>query len=392
MIIGVIGDRFSGKKTFADYIKVLYPDTKILFSVGDKFNREFLKPKYEDDVLKNKFDSPEFKIDEIINKESTWLENHLKVIEAIENYNLSLEEKEYESKNENKKEKKFKLNIKDIIRGLKSNLIILDFSLEDFNTLQTKSSLRLVRISSNTKKRFSNFQKLIYVEKEKEKNEMYDPFMEFLDLDEQYMKVFPQHLYKNQRTYTIVNDSDLDTFYENIKNFWDSVTKSYRPSWDDYFMTIADNLADRSNCIKLKVGAITVKNNRILSSGFNGTPNNLPNCFEGGCPRCKSSSKQGENLDSCICIHAEINCIIEVGKDKLEGACMYVTFFPCLQCCKQIIQSGIKKVVFKNEYNSELSKALFKQSKIEVRKYNQDYLYYDKNLFNTDINSIKCGK
>lgn len=381
MIIGVIGERFSGKKTFINFIKELYPDTKMIISDTLPLKRDFIKVNEENDVLKNKYDSPEFKINELISKDSTWLENHTRVMDIIEEFNS----KQSMTNTNEKKEKEKSNGIKDKIRGLRSNIIIYNFTLEDFHILQSKSSLRLVHICSNTKKRFSNFISFKKKQYEYKEDCSSEYFKEFLDNDEEYMKTFPREFYKVTRTYNIANDTDLDSFFENTKKFWEHVTTSYRPSWDDYFMTIAENLADRSNCIKLKVGAITVKNNRILSSGFNGTPNHLPNCFEGGCPRCKSNSKQGENLDLCICIHAEINCIIEIGIDKLDGATMYVTFFPCLQCCKQIIQSGIKKVVFKNEYDSEFSKALFKQSNMEVKKYVPQNLIFDKDFDNFEL-------
>ena len=83
-----------------------------------------------------------------------------------------------------------------------------------------------------------------------------------------------------------------------------------RPTWDDYFMSVAHILADRSNCIKQKVGAVIVKDKRIISTGYNGTPSKIKNCFLGGCPRCNDLTfTQGQGLDSCFCLHAEENAV-----------------------------------------------------------------------------------
>ena len=100
-----------------------------------------------------------------------------------------------------------------------------------------------------------------------------------------------------------------------ICSFWSSVKAKFRPNWDDYFMNVTHHVADRASCVKIKVGAIIVKNKRIVSTGFNGTPMNLPNCIDGYCPRCHKHNSQGTNLDSCYCTHAEENAIVEVGKD-----------------------------------------------------------------------------
>ena len=78
-----------------------------------------------------------------------------------------------------------------------------------------------------------------------------------------------------------------------------------RPNWDEYFMKIAEATAARSNCCRRHVGAVIVKDNRIISTGYNGTPRGIKNCFDGGCPRCNSNATTGEKLDQCICSHAE---------------------------------------------------------------------------------------
>ena len=90
--------------------------------------------------------------------------------------------------------------------------------------------------------------------------------------------------------------------------------KDPRPSWDEYFMEIANVVAKRSNCSRRHVAAVIVKDRHILSSGYNGTPHGTKNCFEGGCPRCSGKVASGTHLDECLCVHAEQNAICQAAK------------------------------------------------------------------------------
>lgn len=150
---------------------------------------------------------------------------------------------------------------------------------------------------------------------------------------------------------------------------------SKRLSWDQYFMEIAYLTSQRSNCIKRKVGAIIVKDNRILSQGYNGTPSGFINCFDGGCKRCNeqyyNDSGKGKDLDLCICLHAEENCLLFVSKNDLLDSTIYTTLFPCIGCLKKILQCKIKRIVYKDDYNDEMQKLaleLIKDVKIIVEK------------------------
>jgi dCMP deaminase len=123
-----------------------------------------------------------------------------------------------------------------------------------------------------------------------------------------------------------------------------------RPSWNENFIEMAHIASKRSNCIKRKVGSIITKNNRIISTGYNGTPHSIPNCFDGGCKRCNDSNiKSGTLLEFCICLHAEENAILHA-KEDLKGGAIYCTHKPCLGCLKRIIQVGITDVYFSNDY------------------------------------------
>lgn len=119
---------------------------------------------------------------------------------------------------------------------------------------------------------------------------------------------------------------------------------SKRPTWDEYFMSITELVAERATCPRLRVGAIIVKDKRILTTGYNGAPAGLPHCDDVGCLIIK---------DHCVrIIHAELNAILQAAltEAKLKGADLYSVYFPCLECMKAIISVGIKRVIYKEVY------------------------------------------
>ncbi|OCL11595.1 hypothetical protein AOQ84DRAFT_335639 [Glonium stellatum] len=125
-----------------------------------------------------------------------------------------------------------------------------------------------------------------------------------------------------------------------------------RPSWDQYFMQLADLAAHRSNCMKRRVGCVLVREKRVVSTGYNGTPRGMKNCNEGGCTRCNQGSHAGMDLGTCLCIHAEENALLEAGRDRIrEGSILYCNTCPCLTCSVKITQVGISEVVYKEAYS-----------------------------------------
>ena len=143
-----------------------------------------------------------------------------------------------------------------------------------------------------------------------------------------------------------------------------------RPSWDQYFMNMAKVAASRSNCSRRHVGAVLVKDRQVISTGYNGTPRGIKNCDEGGCPRCASDAKTGENLGQCICSHAEENSIVQAAYHgvSVKGATLYTTYCPCLLCAKMIINAGIKEVVYFEAYKfDDTTRALFKEVGIKLK-------------------------
>ena len=148
--------------------------------------------------------------------------------------------------------------------------------------------------------------------------------------------------------------------------------KDPRPSWDEYFMEIANVVAKRSNCSRRSVGAVVVRDHHFLSSGYNGTPKKVRNCFEGGCPRCSGEVASGTHLDECRCTHAEQNAICQAAcyGISIENSSIYVTISPCLTCAKLIINAGIREVVYGGDYAfSETVKKLFREAGVKYRRY-----------------------
>jgi dCMP deaminase len=141
-----------------------------------------------------------------------------------------------------------------------------------------------------------------------------------------------------------------------------------RPSWDVYFMRMAELAASRSTCVRRQVGAVIVKDRMVLSTGYNDTPRGLPNCGDGGCERCASDIAPGTGHDTCLCIHAEQNAIIQAAYHgvSINGAAIYVTHQPCLTCAKMILNAGLRRVVFAGDYPDPLARRLLEDGGVEL--------------------------
>jgi dCMP deaminase len=136
-------------------------------------------------------------------------------------------------------------------------------------------------------------------------------------------------------------------------------------------MDIARMVATRGNCLRRKVAAVVVKEQRIVSTGYNGTPRGIRNCFDGGCPRCASDAPSGVGLGECVCSHAEENAITQAAYHgiALRGAVLYTTLSPCIICAKMIINAGIKEVVYETDYEfSAQIRALFREAGVKCRR------------------------
>jgi len=145
---------------------------------------------------------------------------------------------------------------------------------------------------------------------------------------------------------------------------------SYRPSWDEYFITIAYLVSTRSTCLRRKVGALIVKNRRILATGYNGTPSNIKHCDETGCLRDELKIPSGERHELCRGLHAEQNVLLQAALYgiSLQDTVLYCTNQPCIICAKMIINAGIKEVVIMDGYPDKMAQEFLKEAGIKVRK------------------------
>ncbi|ORY32217.1 cytidine deaminase-like protein [Naematelia encephala] len=172
-------------------------------------------------------------------------------------------------------------------------------------------------------------------------------------------------------TVTICNNLstllELETYLDQL-NLVDE--ERLRPGWDTYFMTLASLASHRSNCMKRRVGALLVRSKRILSTGYNGTPRGTKNCNQGGCSRCNGTSRGGESLATCLCLHAEENALLEAGRERIgTDSVLYCNTCPCLTCSVKIVQCGVREVVYNQSYSmDELSATVLKEGGVILRQ------------------------
>jgi len=141
-----------------------------------------------------------------------------------------------------------------------------------------------------------------------------------------------------------------------------------RPDLDDYFMEIAEVVASRSTCLRRKTGAVFVRDKRILSTGYNGVPKDLPHCENIGCQRADYPS--GTHHELCRAVHSEQNAIVQAAIHGvgIEGATLYCTHQPCALCAKMLINAGIVRVVYEEDYPDDGSLEFLKLAEITVKK------------------------
>lgn len=144
-----------------------------------------------------------------------------------------------------------------------------------------------------------------------------------------------------------------------------------RPSWPEYFMAITKMVARRSTCLRRQVGAIIVKDKRILATGYNGAPSGLRHCEEVGCLRKDAGIPSGERHELCRGLHAEQNAIIQAAYHgiSISGSTLYCTNKPCVICSKMIINAGINRVVFEDGYNDSLADGMLLEAGIEIERF-----------------------
>lgn len=141
-----------------------------------------------------------------------------------------------------------------------------------------------------------------------------------------------------------------------------------RPSWKTYFMDITELVAKRSTCLRRAVGAIVVKDRRILTTGYNGAATGTKHCAEIGCLREKMNIASGERHELCRGIHAEQNAIIQAAcyGVSIKGAMLFCTNLPCSICARMIINAGLTKIYYKEGYADQLSADMLAEAEIEI--------------------------
>lgn len=141
-----------------------------------------------------------------------------------------------------------------------------------------------------------------------------------------------------------------------------------RPSWDEYFSRITDEVATRSTCLRRHVGAILVLDKRILATGYNGAPRGVRHCHEIGCMRAEHNVPSGTRHELCRGLHAEMNVLIQAANHgiRVQDATLYSTIFPCSLCAKMLINGGIRRVVAMGDYADPLAKELLAEAGVKV--------------------------
>jgi len=144
-----------------------------------------------------------------------------------------------------------------------------------------------------------------------------------------------------------------------------------RPTTNEYFMGIAEKVAERSTCLRRKVGAVLVKDKQIISTGYNGAPKDASHCEEVGCLREENDVPSGERHELCRGAHAEANAVSQSAQHGVstEGSTLYCTTYPCPMCAKTLINAGVEKIYYSGDYGDSLASDLLEESNVEVVKY-----------------------
>lgn len=144
-----------------------------------------------------------------------------------------------------------------------------------------------------------------------------------------------------------------------------------RPTWDDYFMEITGVVAGRSTCLRRRVGAIIVRDNRILTTGYNGAPAGLPHCLDIGCMRQREGIPSGQRHELCRGLHAEQNALLQAAVHgiSIAGGTFYVTHQPCVLCAKMMANSRITRVVYRGDYPDPLALDMLRDAGITLHHF-----------------------
>jgi dCMP deaminase len=144
-----------------------------------------------------------------------------------------------------------------------------------------------------------------------------------------------------------------------------------RPSWNEYFMTITRQVAERSTCRRAKVGAVIVRDKNILATGYNGAPSGMPHCLDAGCLIYESKTPNGETEENCFrTIHAEMNAIAQAAKNgsSIKDASIYITHTPCIHCLKVLVNTGIKQIYYEAPYKLHTLEEILAATQVHMER------------------------
>lgn len=146
---------------------------------------------------------------------------------------------------------------------------------------------------------------------------------------------------------------------------------SERLTWDQYFMTITQQVAERSTCARAKVGAVIVRDKNILATGYNGAPAGMPHCTDAGCLIYECKTPNGDTEQNCFrTIHAEMNAIAQAAKNgaSIKDAAIYITHTPCIHCLKVLVNTGIKEIHYQKPYKLHTLEELLRYTQVQLYK------------------------
>lgn len=143
-----------------------------------------------------------------------------------------------------------------------------------------------------------------------------------------------------------------------------------RPGWDEYFLQVAELVSKRATCLRRSVGAVLVKDKKILATGYNGAPSGLKHCVDTGCLREKLKIPSGQRHELCRGLHGEQNVILQAALSGVstKGSTLYITNQPCAICAKMLINSGIREIVIADGYPDKMAAGFLKEAGIKIRK------------------------
>jgi dCMP deaminase len=249
--------------------------------------------------------------------------------------------------------------------NMQTNYVVFPITLaRELEVFRQSTSFMLIGVDGPVAKRFEHYKKKY----SKAKTSVQD----FCKLDDKVnygLENYPSNVYECVyiADKVLLNCSEQEDLHAQLRALDVLNPEHLRPNWDTYFIRLAELASTRSNCMKRPIGAIIVKDHRIVATGYNGTPYGTINCCEGGCERCNSGAREGTKLDLCACVHAEANAILHAGRLASVGGTLYTSTFPCLACSKTVIQAGITRIVYHKSYdNSEISQHMLNQAGIEV--------------------------